>query len=245
VNARAARAGARRPLVWFFDLDDTLHDASHAMYAAIDARMTDYMQEHLRLDRERADALRLDYWRRYGATLLGLVRHHGVDARHFLETTHDFDVGARLRAETGLAHWGRRLPGRKRLLTNAPLGYAGRVLRGIGLHRQFERRYALESLRVHGQYRPKPSRAMFRTLLVRERLGARPARAQPVLVDDNVANLKAARAVGYAAVLVDLRGRAVAGRRRLAGAAWLDGRVHSVKQLPALAARLGGRPARA
>ncbi|MFM2446478.1 MAG: hypothetical protein RI936_925, partial [Pseudomonadota bacterium] len=66
--------------VWFFDLDDTLHDASHAIFRAIDARMTDYVQHHLAVDRPEANRIRRHYWLRYGATLLGLVRHHGVDA---------------------------------------------------------------------------------------------------------------------------------------------------------------------
>jgi putative hydrolase of the HAD superfamily len=232
---------ARPSLVWFFDLDDTLHDASHAMYAAIDARMTDYVQEHLRLDRAGADALRRDYWLRYGATMLGLIRHHGIDPHHFLRATHDFDVGARLRAESGLAHWSRRLGGRKILLTNAPLHYAGQVLRGIGLHRHFATRYAVEHMRVHGHYRPKPARSMFRAMLARERLGGRPAGRRPVLVDDNLANLKAARSVGYATVLVVRP--APAGPRRLPGGAYVQARVRSVKQLPALAPRLHLAPA--
>jgi putative hydrolase of the HAD superfamily len=242
--ARArAPAGSPPALVWFFDLDDTLHDASHAMFAAIDARMTDYVQEHLQLDRAGADALRRHYWLRYGATMLGLIRHHGIDAHHFLRTTHDFDVAARLRAESGLAHWSRRLAGRKVLLTNSPLQYAGQVLRGIGLHRHFATRYAIESMRVHGHYRPKPARSMFRAMLVREGLGGRPAGMRAVLVDDNLANLKSARAVGFATVLV-VRAAAGAGAapRRLPGAAYVDARIRSVKQLPALAARL--RPGR-
>jgi putative hydrolase of the HAD superfamily len=241
VRAPAA-GGSGQALVWFFDLDDTLHDASHAMFAAIDARMTDYVQEHLQLDRASADALRRRYWLRYGATMLGLIRHHGIDAHHFLRATHDFDVATRLRAESGLAHWSRRLAGRKVLLTNSPLHYAGQVLRGIGLHHHFDTRYAIESMRVHGHYRPKPARSMFRAMLVREGLGGHPAGARAVLVDDNLANLKAARAVGYATVLVVRPGSGTGaghpGARRLAGAGYVNARIRSVKQLPALAPRL-------
>jgi putative hydrolase of the HAD superfamily len=238
LNARAPREARRapRPLVWFFDLDDTLHDASHAVFGAIDARMTDYLQRHLGLARGAADRLRRDYWLRYGATLVGLMRHHRVDARHFLDETHDFDVMALLRAERGLALLGRALPGRKVLLTNSPADYAGRVLRGIGLHRHITRRYAVEDMRLHGHYRPKPALSLFRAMLARERIGGRTARAQAVLVDDNAANLRAARAAGFATVLVT-RPAAPGARRRAAGA-YVGARIRSVKQLPALAARL-------
>ena len=83
--------------------------------------MTDYVERELGVARDEANRLRTLYWRRYGATLLGLVRHHGVDPHHFLRETHDFDVAELLRAERGLARLFARLPGRKLLLTNAPL----------------------------------------------------------------------------------------------------------------------------
>jgi putative hydrolase of the HAD superfamily len=239
--ARPAPLFLPRSLTWFFDLDDTLHDASHAMFGAIDTRMTDFLQQHLGLERTAADSLRRRYWLRYGATLVGLLRHHRVDAGRFLEQTHDFDVAALLRAERGLPELGRRLPGRKVLLTNSPADYAGRVLRGIGLHRHIATRYAVENMRVHGHYRPKPALSLFRAMRARERLGARTGPARAVLVDDNVANLKAARAAGFATVLVARR--AARGPRRLSGSSWLDARIRSVKQLPALAARWrAGRP---
>lgn len=232
---------ARCVPVWFFDLDDTLHDASHAIFAAIDTRMTDYVARHLGVGRADADALRRRYWLRYGATLLGMIRHHDVDPHDFLARTHDFDVAARLRAERGLAGWGRRLPGRKILLTNSPADYAGRVLRGIGLQREFPVRYAIERQRVHGQLRPKPSRAMLRALLARERLGPR-GRGRAILVDDNLENLKAARAEGYVTVLMTGH-RRPRRPRRLAGASYVRLRVRSVKQLFALSARVARRAA--
>jgi len=224
----------RRPKpVWFFDLDDTLHHASHAIYGAIDRGMTDYVMRHLAVDRATADHLRRDYWRRYGATLLGLVRHHAVDPHHFLRTTHDFDVAALLRAERGLTRLFARLPGRKLLLTNAPDAYAQTVLRELRLHHHLDRRYAIESMRVHGQFRPKPSRLMLRAMLARERV----APGAAVLVEDSPKNLKAARALGFRTVLVvglaRQRLRVPQGR-----AAYVGLRLHSVLDLPRRAVHL-------
>ncbi|HTN49359.1 MAG TPA: pyrimidine 5'-nucleotidase [Burkholderiaceae bacterium] len=189
--------------VWLFDLDNTLHDASHAIFDAIDGRMTDYVQHALGIERAEANRLRTLYWRRYGATLLGLVRHHGIDAEHFLRETHDFGVAGMLRAERGLAHLFARLPGRKVLVTNAPRGYAGLVLRGLALHRHVRGRYTIESMRVHGSFRPKPSRLMLSVLLARE--GIRPSRA--ILVEDSLPNIRAARALGVRTVLITRHSR--------------------------------------
>jgi putative hydrolase of the HAD superfamily len=209
--------------VWLFDLDNTLHDASHAIFAAIDRRMTDYVAATLAVEREEANRLRTLYWRRYGATLLGMVRHHGVDAQAFLAAAHDFDAAALLRAERGLARLFARLPGRKVLLTNAPRAYAGSVVRALRLHPYFGRHYSIESMRLHGRYRPKPSRAMLRATLARERIVA----ARAVLIEDSLANLAAARALGMRTVLITRHGESA--RQRYRGAVGL--RIGSLHEL--------------
>lgn len=218
------RPAARPRPVWLFDLDNTLHDASHAIFSAIDQRMTAYVERTLGVDRTEANRLRVLYWRRYGATLLGLVRHHGIDPHHFLRECHDFDVAALLRAERGLARLFARLPGRKVLLSNAPLAYAGTVLRELALHRHFATRYTIERMRVHGTFRPKPSRLMLRATLARERI--EPAAA--VLVEDSVANLRSARALGLRTVLITRHGP---GSRRHAGASVVGLRIASLHEL--------------
>ncbi len=219
------KAGTR--LVWFFDLDDTLHDASHAIFGAIDRRMTEYVATHLDVDEQEADRLRLTYWRRYGATMLGLARHHAVDPHHFLRETHDFDVATLLRAERGLARLFARLPGRKVLLTNAPDRYARAVLRELALHPHIDARYTIERMRVHGAFRPKPSRAMLRHMLARERIPAHLA----ALVDDSASNLKAARAVGLRTVCVARRDRPLRGARP-GRAHYVGLRVRTILDLP-------------
>lgn len=216
-----------RPRVWFFDLDDTLHFASHALMGEIDARMTAYVERALNVDRLQADFMRRDYGLRYGATLLGLVRHHAIDPHQFLRETHDFDVAALLRAERGLVQVFKRLPGRKVLLTNAPDVYASRVVSQLGLTPYFARRYSIEAMRVHGHLRPKPSRSLLKHLLARERV----ASSHAVLVEDSLANLKAARSVGWRTVLVQAYRRAVL-RQPVQRPAYVGLRVRSVRDLP-------------
>jgi putative hydrolase of the HAD superfamily len=217
-----------RAPVWFFDLDNTLHDASHAILGTIDRRMTDYVVRHLALEEADANQLRLTYWRRYGATMLGLMRHHAVDPHHFLRETHDFDFARMIRAERGLAHLFARLPGRKVLLTNAPDVYARRIVRELALHRRLGAQYAVETMRVHGVFRPKPSMAMLRHMLAREGLAGRGNARRAILVEDTLSNLKAARATGFRTVLVT---RHRAGGTR-GGNAYVDLRLSSVHQLP-------------
>nr|WP_224042568.1 pyrimidine 5'-nucleotidase [Cupriavidus respiraculi] len=173
--------------VWLFDLDNTLHDASHAIFPAINRRMTAYVARVLGSDLETASRVRTDYWKRYGATLLGMIRHHGVDPAEFLHEAHDFpELADMVRVRRGLAPLLAGLPGRKILLTNAPEAYARAVLRIAGIDRHFERVIAIEQMWVHGHLRPKPDRRMLRRLLAE--LDVAPSRA--VLVEDTVSHLQ-------------------------------------------------------
>ena len=83
------------------------------------------------------------------------------------------------------------------LLTNAPLEYARAVLRRLGILRQFDSLWAIEHMRLHGEFRPKPSPALLRYVLARE--GASPRRT--VLVETRWP-ICAARAAGLRTVHV-------------------------------------------
>ena len=189
---------ARRPaLTWLFDLDNTLHDASHAAFAHTSRAMTDYIQQHLGLEEADATALRQRYWQRYGATLLGMVRHHGVQAQHFLDETHRLPgLEQRLRCHAPDRAALQRLPGRKFILTNAPRSYALRVLGTLGLGGCFDGLLSIEDMCMFGHHRPKPDARMFRHVLAR--LKRVPSRC--VLVEDTLAHQKAARRVGMRTV---------------------------------------------
>lgn len=187
------RSGA----VWLFDLDNTLHDASRAVFRLIDGSMTDYIVRELQVDRERADFLRRDYWRRYGATMLGLQRHHGVSPAHFLAQTHalpGIEDGLHAHAHDRAAL--RRLPGRKVVLTNAPAAYAWRVLSALGLGPLFDEVLCIEDMRMFHHYRPKPDARMLRSVAVRLRVP--PSRC--ILVEDTLAHQKSARGLGMRTV---------------------------------------------
>lgn len=178
---------------WLFDLDDTLHDATHASMPQIRDAMGDYIQQHLGLPRAEAEALRNRHWHRYGATLLGLVKHQGVDAAHFLHHTHALPgLEARVRGHRADLAALRRLRGIKVVLTNAPAAYALRVLGALGIAHLFDHVLSIEDMRMFGHLRPKPDARMLRAVAVR--LGVAPARC--VLVEDTLVHQKAARRVG-------------------------------------------------
>lgn len=207
----------RAPRVWLFDLDNTLHDASPHLFPHINRSMRQYIERHLGVDEAEATRIRQRYWERYGATLLGLVRHHGIDPHHFLRETHRFERLERMVVfDRALAGMLRRLPGRKIVFSNAPLHYTEAVLDILGVRRLFDSVWSIERL----GFRPKPHPQAFRRLLQSERLRPR----QCIFVEDSPANLKAAKRLGMKTVLiarrpwrpayVDLRLESVLGLKR-------------------------------
>ena len=226
---------ARRRLTWLFDLDNTLHDASHAIFPAINDNMNAAIArvlvgEQKPANPEAVDAVRMAYWQRYGATLLGMMRHHAVRADEFLRDAHRFDdLSTMIRAERGLARLLHRLPGTKILLTNAPTAYAREVVRHIGLHRHFVEHIPIESMVVHRNLRPKPSRLMLQQLLARRGLRARDC----VLVEDTLSNLKSAKSLRMRTVWFTGYLRSVARRP-----GYVDVKVKSLSQLPKRLQRL-------
>jgi putative hydrolase of the HAD superfamily len=183
--------------VWLFDLDNTLHDASNAAFGEMHVAIGDYVVEHVGVSHEEADRLRQKYWLRYGATLLGLIRHHGVRAAHFLDQTHRLPgLEERLRTSSHDRAALAALPGRKFILTNAPRAYAMRVLTTLRLLRHFDGVVTIEDMTMFGSLRPKPDARMLRR--VAARLGVMPSRC--ALVEDTLVHLKAARSIGMRTV---------------------------------------------
>jgi putative hydrolase of the HAD superfamily len=216
--------------VWLFDLDDTLHDAANASMPGIHVAMGQYMQRELRLSPDEAQALRRRYWLRYGATLLGLVRHHGVKAAHFLHDTHRLPgLEARVSGHRHDLAAIARLRGRKIVLTNAPRAYALRVLRALRIEHLFDAVLSIEDMMMFGQLRPKPDKRMLRALCARLRVHPR----RCLLIEDTLTHQKAARAIGMrtAWLMRYVRGRAVAPRPAAGRPAYVDHRLGTLRAL--------------
>jgi len=208
--------------VWIFDLDNTLHNATPHIFPHINRSMTAYLQEHLQLGEDEANALRVDYWQRYGATLTGLMKHHGTDPEHFLWNTHQFpELGKMVLREPRLRHMLKHLPGRKVVFSNAPEHYARAVLKLLRIDDLFDDVFAIE----HSRYRPKPQMSGFQQLLRKHRLHAQ----QCVMVEDSAENLLTAKRMGMKTVWVSTAPRAPG---------CVDVKVRNVLELPRAVSKL-------
>jgi putative hydrolase of the HAD superfamily len=208
--------------VWVFDLDNTLHNASAQVFPHINRSMTAYLQQHLQLGEAEANALRVHYWQRYGATLTGLMRHHGTDPHHFLWHTHQFpDLPNMVLREARLRHVLRRLPGRKLVFSNGPQRYARAVLALLKVDDLFDEVLGIEQ----SGFRPKPELAGFRQMLRRQRLDPR----RCVMVEDSAENLETAKRLGMKTVWVS---------NSLRNPHYVDVKIGNVLELPRAFRRL-------
>ncbi len=202
--------------VWVFDLDNTLHNATPFIFPHINRSMTAYLQQHLQLDEAAANKLRMHYWQRYGATLSGMMKHHGTDPQHFLWHTHQFpQLSQMVLRVPRLRHALKRLPGRKLVYSNAPQGYARAVLELLRVDDLFDDLFAIE----HARYKPKPQLAGFMGLLRKHNLRA----AQCVMVEDSAENLQSAKQLGMRTVWVNGSARCPP---------YVDVKIQDVLQLP-------------
>jgi putative hydrolase of the HAD superfamily len=177
---------------WVFDLDNTLYSTS-LLYDAVGERMTAYIARALAISDAEAMVLRERYFDDYGATVVGLSRHHAMDAHDFLAHVHDVDYSV-LDPDPELGALIEQLPGRKIVFTNGGGGHGQRALAQLAIAHCFELVFDIEAAGLA----PKPQRAAYERLITA--CGIDPAKS--VLIEDSARNLQPARALGFATVLI-------------------------------------------
>ncbi|QLG89535.1 pyrimidine 5'-nucleotidase [Chitinibacter bivalviorum] len=179
---------------WIFDLDNTLHDASRHAFPVIDAAMTRWLQDNLQLSHQHANELRQHYWHRYGATLLGLRKHHPHLSPHsFLAACHPAEtLRQHIHPMAQLKCTLAQLSGDKYLFTNGPLQYAEMMLEQLQITRYFSGIAAVDTVKLQ----PKPQTGAFLAMLRQFKLQA----ADCIMVEDSIDNLITAKKLGMKTV---------------------------------------------
>lgn len=201
--------------IWIFDLDDTLHNASAHIFPVMNHAMTQYIMQSLAMDETAAHSLRQHYWRIYGATLKGLMRHHNTNPHHFLQETHQFMNLPEMVIQTQrLRHMLQSIPGRKLVFTNAPRSYALRVLQLLGIADIFELIFSVESTQFHA----KPATRGFQRLLKTIKAKA----GDCIMLEDSLPALMTAKRLGMRTIWVT---------KKLKKPAFVDYRISTVLAL--------------
>lgn len=178
---------------WVFDLDNTLYPASCLLFKAIERRMTQFVAQILDTDLDAALKVQKQYFKAHGATMRGLMIHHGVDPTVFLDYVHDVDLSP-IPKSPQLNNALGRLPGRKIVFTNASVRHSERILNHLDIAHHFEAIFDI----VASDYVPKPEPTVYASFV--ERYGIEPTTS--VMVEDIAVNLKPAAAMGMATLWI-------------------------------------------
>lgn len=177
-----------------FDLDDTLYPRRAGVMEEIRRLMIRFLCNRLGLSPEEADELRRHYFQTYGTTMRGLLINYHIDPEEYMHQVHDVRLGEFLQANTRLDEVLASLPQTKVVFTSSSRQHAEAVLEILGIRRHFDRIVDVRDV----SYVSKPHPAAYQRIC--DMLGARPEEC--LLVEDNVRNLRPAKALGMTTVLV-------------------------------------------
>lgn len=173
-----------------FDLDDTLHYASPEIFKIINEDMTSFIMKHLKINKEKANEIRQNYWHKYGSTLRGLMNNHQVNPKKFLSETHNLEnIEPLIHSEKSLPRILRNIKSDKVILTNAPKEYATFILEKIKVKKMFKKIICIED----NSFYSKPNLKIFKKI---KAFGYK----NYVMIDDSIDNIKSAKICNFKTV---------------------------------------------
>lgn len=176
---------------WIFDLDNTLHDAKKKIFPIINKKINQYISTAVKINYTEADKLRQKYWKKYGATLEGLIKHHNIDPIEFLEKTHALKNFEELvHPMEDLIKVLSSINGQKILYTNAPRVYTDKVLKICKIEDYFDEIFSIED----GNFLAKPSKISMKFFVNKYKI------KKGYFVDDVKENLETANQFGLSTI---------------------------------------------
>jgi putative hydrolase of the HAD superfamily len=178
---------------WIFDLDNTLYPSAINLFAQIDRRMGKFIAREFNISFTEAHKLQKKYYREYGTTLTGLIKHHSISPDSYMAFVHDIDVSA-IGPSVELSRSLSALQGRKLVFTNASIEHAERVMTILDVRYHFDDIFDS----TDADYVPKHENRTFDRFLAKTGVASERA----AMFDDLERNLVPARALGMTTVWV-------------------------------------------
>ena len=139
-----------------FDCDGVLYEDLEAVFGQVSKRMTEYISKKLNLDLKVAKELQRSYFHKYDTRLNGLMIHHDIPPREFLDYVHDIDLSF-LEKDQTLREELESTNLRKFVFTNGSKEHVKNITTSLGIDDQFENVFDI----VDAKYNPKPAAKAF------------------------------------------------------------------------------------
>ena len=139
-----------------FDCDGVLYQDLEAVFGQVSKKMTEYISKKLNIDLIKAKELQTNYFHKYNTSLNGLMIHHDIPPREFLEYVHDIDLSF-LEKDKTLRYELENMKLNKYVFTNGSKEHVKNITTHLGIDDQFDGVFDI----VDAEYHPKPEAKAF------------------------------------------------------------------------------------
>tara|TARA_Y100001947_G_scaffold140089_1_gene130817 strand:- start:259 stop:930 length:672 start_codon:yes stop_codon:yes gene_type:complete len=139
-----------------FDCDGVLYQDLEAVFGQVSKKMTEYISKKLNIDLIKAKELQTNYFHKYNTSLNGLMIHHDIPPREFLDYVHDIDLSF-LEKDKTLRYELENIKLNKYVFTNGSKEHVKNITTHLGIDDQFDGVFDI----VDAEYHPKPEAITF------------------------------------------------------------------------------------
>ena len=139
-----------------FDCDGVLYQDLEAVFGQVSKKMTEYISKKLNIDLIKAKELQTNYFHKYNTSLNGLMIHHDIPPREFLDYVHDIDLSF-LEKDKILRYELENIKLNKYVFTNGSKEHVKNITTHLGIDDQFDGVFDI----VDAEYHPKPEAKAF------------------------------------------------------------------------------------
>jgi pyrimidine 5''-nucleotidase len=139
-----------------FDCDGVLYSDLEAVFGQVSRKMTEYISSKINVNLKKAKELQTNYFHKYNTSLIGLMIHHEIDPKEFLDYVHDIDLSF-LEKDTALRYELENINLRKFVFTNGSQNHVKHITTTLGIDDQFEGIFDI----VDAEYHPEPEAKAF------------------------------------------------------------------------------------
>ena len=139
-----------------FDCDGVLYADLEGVFGQVSKKMTQYISNKLNVDLKEAKELQTNYFHKYNTSLNGLMIHHDIPPREFLDYVHDINLDF-LEKDRDLRKELETINLNKFVFTNGSKEHVKNITTQLGIDEQFDDVFDI----VDAEYSPKPSAKAF------------------------------------------------------------------------------------
>ena len=143
-----------------FDCDGVLYADLEGVFGQVSKKMTQYISNKLGIDLQKAKELQTNYFHKYNTSLNGLMIHHNIPPREFLDYVHNIDLSF-LKKDTVLRSELEGLNYKKFVFTNGSKEHVKNIITHLGIEDQFDDVFDI----VDAGFHPKPEAKAFDLML--------------------------------------------------------------------------------